>query len=72
MEPYTGRSMDPLLPAGEPGRKKAQENDYDVTQRYRSERHRPPVCDISTSVLMVIEGLCQASLIVMVIFIGAT
>ncbi|XP_039460450.1 ankyrin repeat and SAM domain-containing protein 1A isoform X3 [Oreochromis aureus] len=42
MEPYTGRSMDPLLPAGEPGRKKAQENDYDVTQRYRSERHRPP------------------------------
>ncbi|XP_025757110.1 ankyrin repeat and SAM domain-containing protein 1A isoform X9 [Oreochromis niloticus] len=42
MEPYTGRSMDPLLPAGEPGRKKAQENDYDVTQRCRSERHRPP------------------------------
>ncbi|KAL3974723.1 G2/M phase-specific E3 ubiquitin-protein ligase [Sarotherodon galilaeus] len=42
MEPYTGRSMDPLLPAGEPGRKKAQENDYDVTQGYRSERHRPP------------------------------
>uniref|UniRef100_A0A3Q4H242 Ankyrin repeat and sterile alpha motif domain containing 1Aa n=1 Tax=Neolamprologus brichardi TaxID=32507 RepID=A0A3Q4H242_NEOBR len=41
--------MDPLLPAGEPGRKKAQENDYDVTQRYRSERHRPPVCGISAS-----------------------
>uniref|UniRef100_A0A669CND8 Ankyrin repeat and sterile alpha motif domain containing 1A n=1 Tax=Oreochromis niloticus TaxID=8128 RepID=A0A669CND8_ORENI len=47
MEPYTGRSMDPLLPAGEPGRKKAQENDYDVTQRCRSERHRPPVCGLS-------------------------
>uniref|UniRef100_A0A3Q2V821 Ankyrin repeat and sterile alpha motif domain containing 1A n=1 Tax=Haplochromis burtoni TaxID=8153 RepID=A0A3Q2V821_HAPBU len=49
MEPYTGRSMDPLLPAGEPGRKKAQENDYDVTQRYRSERHRPPASLICTS-----------------------
>ncbi|XP_030589006.1 ankyrin repeat and SAM domain-containing protein 1A isoform X3 [Archocentrus centrarchus] len=42
MEPYTGRSMDPLLPVGEPGRKKAPDNDYDVTQRYCSERHRPP------------------------------
>uniref|UniRef100_A0AAQ5ZHB3 Ankyrin repeat and sterile alpha motif domain containing 1A n=1 Tax=Amphiprion ocellaris TaxID=80972 RepID=A0AAQ5ZHB3_AMPOC len=30
MEPYTGHSMDPLLPLGDPGRKKA----------YRSERHR--------------------------------
>ncbi|KAM3617907.1 uncharacterized protein V6R79_012503 [Siganus canaliculatus] len=40
MESYTGRSMDPLLPAGEPGRKKAPDSDYDVTQRYRSERHR--------------------------------
>ncbi|XP_051805687.1 ankyrin repeat and SAM domain-containing protein 1A isoform X4 [Acanthochromis polyacanthus] len=41
MEPYTGRSMDPLLPLGEPGRKKAPDSDYDVTQRHRSERHRP-------------------------------
>ncbi|XP_047452575.1 ankyrin repeat and SAM domain-containing protein 1A-like isoform X3 [Mugil cephalus] len=41
MEPYTGRSMDPLLPVSEPGRKKAPEADYDVTQRHRSERHRP-------------------------------
>ncbi|XP_008300882.1 ankyrin repeat and SAM domain-containing protein 1A isoform X3 [Stegastes partitus] len=41
MEPYTGRSMDPLLPVGEPGRKKAPDTDYDVTQRYCSERHRP-------------------------------
>ncbi|XP_051282835.1 ankyrin repeat and SAM domain-containing protein 1A isoform X7 [Dicentrarchus labrax] len=40
MESYTGRSMDPLLPVGEPGRKKAADTDYDVTQRYRSERHR--------------------------------
>uniref|UniRef100_UPI0037E87840 ankyrin repeat and SAM domain-containing protein 1A-like isoform X2 n=1 Tax=Semicossyphus pulcher TaxID=241346 RepID=UPI0037E87840 len=40
MESYSGRSMDPLLPAGEPGRKKVPETDYDVTQRYRSERHR--------------------------------
>lgn len=41
MEPYTGRSMDPLLPLGEPGRKKAPDSDYDAAQRYRSERHRP-------------------------------
>ncbi|XP_073326169.1 ankyrin repeat and SAM domain-containing protein 1A isoform X2 [Pagrus major] len=40
MESYTGRSMDPLLPIGEPGRKKVPDTDYDVTQRYRSERHR--------------------------------
>ncbi|XP_034733288.1 ankyrin repeat and SAM domain-containing protein 1A-like isoform X8 [Etheostoma cragini] len=41
MESYSGRSMDPLLPIVEPGRKKVQDTDYDVTQRYRSERHRP-------------------------------
>ncbi|GLD50076.1 ankyrin repeat and SAM domain-containing protein 1A isoform X7 [Lates japonicus] len=40
MESYTGRSMDPLLPVGEPGRKKVPDTDYDVTQRYRSERQR--------------------------------
>ncbi|KAI3357529.1 hypothetical protein L3Q82_015947 [Scortum barcoo] len=40
MESYTGRSMDPLLPVGEPGRKKAADSDYDGTQRYHSERHR--------------------------------
>ncbi|KAM9350813.1 ankyrin repeat and SAM domain-containing protein 1A [Symphorus nematophorus] len=40
MESYSGRSMDPLLPVGEPGRKKVPDTDYDVTQRYRSERHR--------------------------------
>ncbi|XP_071332934.1 ankyrin repeat and SAM domain-containing protein 1A-like isoform X1 [Trachinotus anak] len=40
MESYTGRSMDPLLPVGEPGRKKVANTDYDVTQRHRSERHR--------------------------------
>ncbi|KAG8002523.1 Ankyrin repeat and SAM domain-containing protein 1A [Nibea albiflora] len=51
MESYTGRSMDPLLPIGDSGRKKAPDTDYDVTQRYRSEhrsheryeeRHREP------------------------------
>ncbi|TKS77850.1 Ankyrin repeat and SAM domain-containing protein 1A [Collichthys lucidus] len=51
MESYTGRSMDPLLPIGDLGRKKAPDTDYDVTQRYRSkhrsheryeERHREP------------------------------
>uniref|UniRef100_A0A671Y5C9 Ankyrin repeat and sterile alpha motif domain containing 1A n=1 Tax=Sparus aurata TaxID=8175 RepID=A0A671Y5C9_SPAAU len=40
MESYTGRSMDPLLPVGEPGRKKVPDADYDVTQRYH--RHREP------------------------------
>ncbi|XP_041800932.1 ankyrin repeat and SAM domain-containing protein 1A-like isoform X2 [Chelmon rostratus] len=40
MESYTGRSMDPLLPGGEPGKKKVPDTDYDVTQRYRSERHK--------------------------------
>ncbi|XP_029292221.1 LOW QUALITY PROTEIN: ankyrin repeat and SAM domain-containing protein 1A [Cottoperca gobio] len=40
MDPYTGRSMDPLLPVGEPGRKKVADSDHDVTQRYHSERHR--------------------------------
>ncbi|CAJ1084781.1 ankyrin repeat and SAM domain-containing protein 1A isoform X3 [Xyrichtys novacula] len=40
MDSYSGRSMDPLLPAGEPGRKKVPETDYDVTQRYRSDKHR--------------------------------
>lgn len=44
MDSYSGRSMDPLLPAGEPGRKKVPETDYDVTQRYHSERHKPHVC----------------------------
>lgn len=43
MESYTGRSMDPLLPVGESGRKKVPNTDYDVTQRYRSERHRTHV-----------------------------
>ncbi|KAF7667000.1 hypothetical protein LDENG_00084400 [Lucifuga dentata] len=40
MESYTGRSMDPLLPLGEPGRKKVPDTDYDMTQRTHSERHR--------------------------------
>lgn len=43
MESYTGRSMDPLLPAGEAGRKKVRDTDYDVSQRHHSERHRSHV-----------------------------
>uniref|UniRef100_A0A665WF10 Ankyrin repeat and sterile alpha motif domain containing 1A n=1 Tax=Echeneis naucrates TaxID=173247 RepID=A0A665WF10_ECHNA len=39
MESYTGRSMDPLLPITEPGRKKVPNTDYD--ERY-DERHREP------------------------------
>uniref|UniRef100_A0A7N6BHT6 Ankyrin repeat and sterile alpha motif domain containing 1A n=1 Tax=Anabas testudineus TaxID=64144 RepID=A0A7N6BHT6_ANATE len=42
-ESYTGRSMDPLLPVEETGRKKVHDTDYDVTQKYRSERHKPHV-----------------------------
>uniref|UniRef100_A0A665WEA7 Ankyrin repeat and sterile alpha motif domain containing 1A n=1 Tax=Echeneis naucrates TaxID=173247 RepID=A0A665WEA7_ECHNA len=34
MESYTGRSMDPLLPITEPGRKKVPNTDYDVSQRH--------------------------------------
>uniref|UniRef100_A0A7N8XNJ7 Ankyrin repeat and sterile alpha motif domain containing 1A n=1 Tax=Mastacembelus armatus TaxID=205130 RepID=A0A7N8XNJ7_9TELE len=40
MESYTGRSMDPLLPVGEPVRKKVPDTDYDIIQRHRSERHK--------------------------------
>uniref|UniRef100_A0A3P8WM50 Ankyrin repeat and sterile alpha motif domain containing 1A n=1 Tax=Cynoglossus semilaevis TaxID=244447 RepID=A0A3P8WM50_CYNSE len=40
MESYTGRSMDPLLPVGETGKKKVPESDHDSSQRHRSERHR--------------------------------
>lgn len=60
MESYTGRSMDPLLPVGEPGRKKAPDSDYDVTQRYRSERHRPHVCFvISLSLISAVHYVLQ-------------
>uniref|UniRef100_A0A672J1C2 Ankyrin repeat and sterile alpha motif domain containing 1A n=1 Tax=Salarias fasciatus TaxID=181472 RepID=A0A672J1C2_SALFA len=41
MEPYSGRSMDPLLPVGESGRKKVPDGDYDASQKHRGERHRP-------------------------------
>ncbi|XP_043985026.1 ankyrin repeat and SAM domain-containing protein 1A-like isoform X1 [Gambusia affinis] len=41
VEPYSGRSMDLLLPAAEPGRKKAPEADYDVAQRHQSGRKKP-------------------------------
>lgn len=43
VEPYSGRSMDLLLPAAEPGRKKAPEADYDVAQRHQSGRKKPQV-----------------------------
>uniref|UniRef100_A0A3Q2YED3 Ankyrin repeat and sterile alpha motif domain containing 1A n=1 Tax=Hippocampus comes TaxID=109280 RepID=A0A3Q2YED3_HIPCM len=38
MESSTCQSMDPLLPAGEPVRKRVPDNNYDVTQRHRNER----------------------------------
>ncbi|XP_046895295.1 ankyrin repeat and SAM domain-containing protein 1A isoform X2 [Hypomesus transpacificus] len=38
MDSYTGRSMDPLLPLGDSGRRK--DPDYDVAPRGRSERHQ--------------------------------
>ncbi|XP_017265048.1 ankyrin repeat and SAM domain-containing protein 1A isoform X6 [Kryptolebias marmoratus] len=37
---YPGRSMDPLLPAGEPSRKKVPDTEYDASQRYCGGRHR--------------------------------
>ncbi|XP_061699803.1 ankyrin repeat and SAM domain-containing protein 1A-like isoform X4 [Syngnathoides biaculeatus] len=40
MESSTSQSMDPLLPCGEPVRKKVPDNDYDVAQRHRNERRR--------------------------------
>uniref|UniRef100_A0A3Q2YEF4 Ankyrin repeat and sterile alpha motif domain containing 1A n=1 Tax=Hippocampus comes TaxID=109280 RepID=A0A3Q2YEF4_HIPCM len=40
MESSTCQSMDPLLPAGEPVRKRVPDNNYDVTQRHRNERRR--------------------------------
>ena len=51
MESYTGRSMDLLLPAGEAGRKKVRDTDYDVSQRHHSERHRSHV-SLSSSVFL--------------------
>uniref|UniRef100_A0A3P9HN58 Ankyrin repeat and sterile alpha motif domain containing 1A n=1 Tax=Oryzias latipes TaxID=8090 RepID=A0A3P9HN58_ORYLA len=41
MDQYSGRSMDPLVPAGEPSRRKAAESDYEASQRHRTERHKP-------------------------------
>nr|XP_049611198.1 ankyrin repeat and SAM domain-containing protein 1A isoform X2 [Syngnathus scovelli] len=40
MDSSTSQSRDPLIPAGEPVRKKVPDNDYDVAQRQRHERHR--------------------------------
>ncbi|XP_036390241.1 ankyrin repeat and SAM domain-containing protein 1A-like isoform X2 [Megalops cyprinoides] len=40
MDSYTGRSMDPLLPPVDSGRRRGQDSDYDVSHRSRSERHR--------------------------------
>nr|XP_046221573.1 ankyrin repeat and SAM domain-containing protein 1A-like isoform X4 [Oncorhynchus gorbuscha] len=41
MDSYTGRSMDPILPLGEPGVRKGPNTEYDVApHRSRSERHR--------------------------------
>ncbi|XP_051913140.1 ankyrin repeat and SAM domain-containing protein 1A-like isoform X6 [Hippocampus zosterae] len=40
MESSMCQSMDPLLPAGEPVRKRVPDNNYDVTQRHRNERRR--------------------------------
>ncbi|MFT7812925.1 ankyrin repeat and SAM domain-containing protein 1A-like isoform X1 [Arapaima gigas] len=40
MDTYSGHSIDPLLPSGDSGRRKAVEADYDMCHRSRSERHR--------------------------------
>lgn len=48
MESNTGRSMDPLLPVGEPGRKRAPDAEPDVVQKYHSDRQRSHVRVTST------------------------
>ncbi|KAI1892966.1 hypothetical protein AGOR_G00138940 [Albula goreensis] len=40
MDSYTGRSMDPLLPPGDSGRRRGGDSEYDTAHRSRSERHR--------------------------------
>lgn len=49
MESSTGRSMDPLLPIGESGRKKVPDADFEVPHKHQSERHRSCVCITSLS-----------------------
>lgn len=68
MESFTGRSMDPLLPVGERGRKKVPDTDYDVTQKHRSERHKPHVCGSSKSPVsrLIVLNRCLAFLIIIV------
>lgn len=65
MESYTGRSMDPLLPVGEPGRKKVPNTDYDVTQRHHSEQHRSHVrLGLSLSLPSTAHYVCGVAVIV--------
>ncbi|KAJ8395064.1 hypothetical protein AAFF_G00035200 [Aldrovandia affinis] len=40
MDSYTGRSMDPLLPAGDAGRRRGADSELDASHRPRGERHR--------------------------------
>lgn len=44
MESSTGRSLDPLLPVGESGRKKVADAEFEVSQKLQSEQHRSCVC----------------------------
>uniref|UniRef100_A0AAR2LX05 Ankyrin repeat and sterile alpha motif domain containing 1A n=1 Tax=Pygocentrus nattereri TaxID=42514 RepID=A0AAR2LX05_PYGNA len=41
-ELYTHRSMDPLLPAGDSGRRKGGDSEYDLSIKPRPQVHRPP------------------------------
>lgn len=43
MESSTGRSLEPLLPIGESGRKKVPDAEFEVSQKAQSERHRSSV-----------------------------
>lgn len=54
MESSTGRSMDPLLPIGESGRKKVPDTDFEVAQKHQSERHRS--CVGITSAVLYLPG----------------
>lgn len=60
---YTGRSMDPLLPVGEAGRKKVADTDHDVPQRHHAERHRSHVGLVCLSLTSAVHYVCGAAVL---------
>lgn len=60
MESSTGRSLDPLLPIGESGRKKVPDAEFEVSQKPQSEQHRS--CVRITLVVFYLPGWLWTSL----------